>query len=275
MCDVGARAGLGHRKRMLALAAALTDLGLEAAVGGHDLQPGRVTVIDSYSVHAARPIRGASVVCAVDDLGRDLDVDVLVDPNPPPFPQRSRADLVLAGVEYALLDLNLLGVGSAKLTEDVRTVLVTTGAADASGFGATVADAIHRELPELNIRLIIGPWAEQKSIDGVELVIAPDSLAHDLAAADLVVTAGGVTMLESLRLGRPTVVIELADNQHRAIAGAAAHSAIRPSSVERVATDVSTLAEDVVERRRLATAAALYVDGRGARRVAEALVARL
>ena len=56
--------------------------------------------------------------------------------------------------------------------------------------------------------------ARAPTIRSVVELHAPDGLASELAAADLVVTAGGVTMLEACCLGRPIVAFSIAPNQH-------------------------------------------------------------
>lgn len=97
-------------------------------------------------------------------------------------------------------------------------------------------------------------------------------LGPALADADLVLTAAGVTLLESLALGRPTVAVILAENQRRAAGGAAAADAAIVGVEAKAAGLAAELAGDLERRRSLSAAARNLVDGRGAGRVAEAIV---
>jgi len=102
-------------------------------------------------------------------------------------------------------------------------------------------------------------------------VHAPDGLADELAAAGIVVTAGGVTMLEACRLGRPVIALELARNQRRAVAGLAGDGAVVAATPDTVGEIVRRLANDRSARLALAAAAGAAIDGKGATLVADAI----
>jgi UDP-2,4-diacetamido-2,4,6-trideoxy-beta-L-altropyranose hydrolase len=275
-CDEGPGAGLGHRRRVEALAA-------ELAVRGHDcalsslsaagVVSGDLVVVDSYRVRADAGDRfRADFVVAVDDLARDLAVDIVVDPSPgADGAAHTRARRVLAGAAFALVPPADPGTRSAAIDAPVEQVLVTTGAADAGGVGALVAASVLAAMPAVEIRLVVGPWGANNVPAGVVALESPDGLAGEIAAAGIVVTAGGVTMLEACRSGRPVVALALADNQRQAVAGLAAQGAVLFATVSSVAAAVSELARDRGARLALATAASASVDGKGAARVADAI----
>jgi len=87
----------------------------------------------------------------------------------------------------------------------------------------------------------------------------------------VVVTAGGVTMLEACRLGRPVVALALAANQEQAVAGLACDGAVVLATATTVAAEVGALIRDRTRRFELATAASAAVDGKGATRVVDAI----
>jgi spore coat polysaccharide biosynthesis predicted glycosyltransferase SpsG len=209
---------------------------------------------------------------AVDDIDRDLDVDLLVE-VPGGAGSSSRARRVLGGFEYALLDPALAGRPSRTVDDRVDTVLVATGGTDADGVGATIARALRDARRDTRARLVVGPWSSPEVPDGVDAVRSDCGLAADLAAADVVVTAAGVTMLESLALGRPTVAFVVADNQRRTFDGVVAAGAALGSTRATAAADAVALFGDPERRRVLSRSARAVVDGRGAARVAEAVVA--
>src|SRR5437868_6657859 len=204
--DEGPGVGLGHRRRCEGLVAALHPLGVDAdlCVLGDEPIVGEVVLVDSYRIRADDTARiAAEKVVAIDDIERDLEVDLVVDPDPGADARvHKRAEIVLAGAPYALVDPDLRTYRTAGLTGDVRRVLVSAGGADAEGYGARVASELADALPDAQIRLVVGPWGRESDDDRIVQVHAPDGLGLELAAADLVVTAGGVTMLEACCLGR-------------------------------------------------------------------------
>ena len=281
VCDEGPGIGLGHRRRCEAIATELRALGFAPAIvtSGRGIIAAPVVVVDSYKFRADDRARFVpDVVVAIDDLHRDLDVDVLVCPAPTAhamgaFDITARR-VLLAGSRYCVIDPALARVPAAAITERVETILVTMGAADAMGLGAEIAGDLARRLPDAEIKLVIGPWGSQTVPAGVVAVCAPKSLASELANADVVVTAGGVTLLEALALGRPTIAIATADNQLDNVAACAAAGAAISCDVAGVSAQVSVLCGDSDTRHRLSNAARALVDGRGAQRVAAAIAKR-
>lgn len=269
---------MGHRRRMQALSHALGLLGLDATLtDAREGAGGQLVVVDSYTYRADDGERfRADVVAAVDDLRRNLAVDVVIDPSPGATPApHTRAGQVLAGHTYAMVDPDLAARPRRPPGPTVGRVLVTTGAADDSGDGAAVAGRLAALVPTASVGLVIGPWGSAVVPPGVEAVAGADGLQEELVRADLVVTAAGVTMLESLALGRPTVAFVTADNQRCAADGAAAVGAAIITTIEGAPARAAQLATDAGQLLRLGAAGPAYVDGLGARRVAEALVAAL
>src|SRR5258708_39480124 len=84
--DEGPGVGLGHRRRMEAVAAALTQREHTCALlplPVNELPACDAVVVDSYRQRADdRAFAVAPVVAAVDDLARDLAVALVVDPSP-------------------------------------------------------------------------------------------------------------------------------------------------------------------------------------------------
>ena len=293
--DEGPGVGLGHRRRCEVVAGALRDRGWETVALALDPASTRlvvdapVVVVDSYAFRAddRSHFRGG-VVIALDDLCRDLDVAIVVDPAPGATraPHR-RAGQVLAGAPYSLVDPHLRALGCRAAEARPKTVLVATGAAYAAGVGAEIARAIRDEFEpgevepgevepgdgEVAVRLAVGPWGSRKVPDGVDVVERDDGLAIELAAADVVVSAGGVTLLESLCLGRPTVAVALAPNQRANVEGVVAEGAALLVDPGGAAAAVRRLVDDPALRVSISAAARRLIDGHGVDRVAEAIVA--
>jgi len=234
---------------------------------------GALLVIDSYRVRAddRSRITGDTIV-AIDDIERDLAVDLVVDPDPDADPRvHTRAATVAAGAQYALVSPALDALTPAPVGRSVTRVLVATGGADAAGYGPRLAAELATALPEVRIRQVAGPWGTAATDPRVEVVHAPNGLGPELAEADLVVTAGGVTMLEACRLGRPVVTFGIVDGQERSLLGAARLGAVVATDVEHAAGAAVALANDATERSRLSDAARALIDGQGSARAAAAI----
>jgi spore coat polysaccharide biosynthesis predicted glycosyltransferase SpsG len=259
---------------MQALGSALTTRGLswelvDAAAGAR----APIVVIDSYRRRADdRTHFQGDLVVAVEDLDRDPAVDIAVEPSPGPEPCRRRARYVLAGASYALLDPRLVQLRRQPVRPEVSRVLVTGGGADSSGWGTRVATALRAALPpSTTIALVRGPWSAGEAPRGVYSVCTTDGLGPALAEADLVVTAAGITMLEALVLGRPTVAAVLFENQERQARAAEAAGAIVLADLDGAVAAAVTVTRDTRQRLALAARATEYIDGLGSDRVAEAI----
>ncbi len=289
VCDEGPGVGLGHRRRCEAVAAELRTVGFSPAIvaAGRGVIAAPVVVVDSYRFRADdRKHFVPDVVVAIDDLDRDLDVDILVLPAPGvamnlgerEAPQRLTRDrLQLAGAKFSLIDQAMCAVESVPITDAVQRVFVTMGAADAAGIGADIAAdlAAGRGVGGgIDVRLVVGQWGSDTVPMGVTGVFGQRSLVDELAHADIVVTAGGVTLLESLAMGRPTVVVPTAANQNANVAACVAAGAAVEANATSAATLARALMYDTAHRASIGAAGRLLIDGRGAQRVAATLAER-
>ena len=199
---------------------------------------------------------------------------------------------LLAGPRYALLREEFLRRPRAarRFPERARTVLVTLGGADPDNATAGVLAALAGAGdPAPGVAVVVGPANRHAESLARTLAAAPfpgrllrdpPDLVERMAAADLVVTAGGSTCLELCFCGAPMAVVVLAANQAPgtaalARAGAAVSLGV-PGAGDPAATTavLAALLGDAARRRALSAAAAALVDGRGGERVAAALLAR-
>jgi UDP-2,4-diacetamido-2,4,6-trideoxy-beta-L-altropyranose hydrolase len=272
--DEGPGVGLGHRRRIEALQHELEARGHRCALvslGATAMAAGRIVVIDSYRLRGDDRGRvQAGVVVAIDDLQRDLDVDIVVDPSPgADGGTHRRAGRVLAGAAFALVSVPAVAVVAC--ADPVRRVLVTTGAADEAGVGAQLAATIRSVAPDVEVRLVVGPWGSTAVPSGVVPVHAPAGLTAEMAAASIVVTAGGVALLESCALARPTIAVPIADNQRQAVAGLVDASAIVAATPATVGDAIGRLIGDAAARNALGESARVALDGKGPARVVDAI----
>jgi len=308
--DAGEEAGLGHFKRCTALARVLASRGasVEILVSGAvdaalatvapDVTPRRLDwwdapshvlealagrgidaiVVDSYHADTAllAKLRHSAVVAAIDDLAdRPLPVDVVINGawHAERLAYRTPADaLRLLGPRYALLDPAFAVPPSPEVGDQIGRVLVTLGGATPAAQTVAATAAVRAALPSASLDVAGGLASVSAIADGVTVHGPLPSLRPLLAAAQLAVTAAGMTIYECLATATPTVAVCLADNQRPNLEHLGAAGLIVASDFATLAATVARIAADRPLRERLAAAGRRLIDGRGAERVAEAIV---
>jgi UDP-2,4-diacetamido-2,4,6-trideoxy-beta-L-altropyranose hydrolase len=251
-------------------------------------------VVDHYGLDASfeRSWRRAGTrVLAIDDLPtRTHDCDALLDQNLHHQPRAVGAvATTLFGPRYALLAppyaaLRMAGI-APRPTERVRRVLVCFGGSDPGDHTGATLEAIAPHVDRLeHVEVALGAaHASRAAIDalcrrtGARLLPGSDDLAAAIAAADLVIGAGGTMSWERACLGAPSLVFGVADNQAPVIdALLEGGYAIGLPSLARASADaVRPWIEAAIASpsllRGLGLRAATLCDGRGVQRVADRL----
>jgi UDP-2,4-diacetamido-2,4,6-trideoxy-beta-L-altropyranose hydrolase len=304
LAEAGRGVGLGHLRRCQALAAALTDSGaaVELLVAGEGWEAAAATrldwlgdagalratlrarppdalVVDSYRADAAllRDLgTQAPCVVAVDDLAdRALPVSIVVNGgwHAPRLAYRTLPETVrLLGSQYALLDPAYATPARRAPGSGIRRVLVTLGGDADSVALATAVAAVKHAAPTAGIDVAVGAWiAADVTAAGVTVHRGPASLRELIIGADLVVSGGGMTLYECLAAGAPVVAVVMADNQRPNVVEMARGGLIVDGGPSLEAA-VAQVASDHGLRRKLATLGREAVDGRGATRVAVAIM---
>ena len=169
-------------------------------------------------------------------------------------------------------------------------VLVTAGGSDPQGLLPEVLAVLGLLPGEFAVTAVVGPFVEDRggieravhaSRRSVQLAHAPASLAGLMQEADLAVSGGGQTLYELAAMGVPTVAVEVAGNQAPSLAALAAQGVVHcagratdPDLRGALAQAVAELLEDHHRREAMSAAGRRLVDGRGAQRVANAVINR-
>ena len=255
-------------------------------------------VVDHYGLDAQFECTAgaaARLVLVIDDLAnRTHHCNLLVDLNPGRTPadyagRTPASTRLLLGPRHALLRAEFAERHATwqGFRQQVPIRLIATlGGADPDNVSSRVIEA----LPALRRQamkslLVVAPsnprrpelLARAASV-GVEVAVNPPNLVALMADADIAISGGGTTCLEFACLGIPAVVIVVAENQ-RAIAGAVSKAGAADILDDRDGLDprrlsdaVERIAQDVELRRRMTKAGRALVDGRGAARVADAII---
>jgi UDP-2,4-diacetamido-2,4,6-trideoxy-beta-L-altropyranose hydrolase len=257
-------------------------------------------VCDGYQFDATYQVRlkaSGRRLLYVDDYGHceaycaDLVLNQNLDAEAGPYARRAPGSELLLGSRYTLLRREFVAHPPQPRTVPTRAgrLLITLGGADPADF-TSIALAALAHVDELEALVVVGGSNPNRArIDDAAralgeratVVSAVDDMPARMAWADLAVTAGGSTCWELLYMGVPALIVVLADNQ----VGVAQAVARRGSGVDlgrsdafdaaRLGAAIAALAGDQPARSAMVEAGQALVDGRGATRVADAMLARL
>jgi spore coat polysaccharide biosynthesis predicted glycosyltransferase SpsG len=248
-------------------------------------------VVDDYApdekFFAALADEPFAVLALDDEAVRALPVDVLVNQNfgAEALAYRARPDTVrLLGAPFALLRRSLIAVRERGANREhpptATRVLIAMGGADPLGLAAVAVAALARTGLPLTVELLGLPAPALDLPERIKLVAQPpqDDVAAALLRANFAVAAAGSVAWELACLGVPTALVQTFANQgivyENLIAARATLGLGQADGAESVAW-ADALAAPLASteiRRRLGRAAAALIDGRGAARVADALL---
>ncbi|MBI4534077.1 MAG: UDP-2,4-diacetamido-2,4,6-trideoxy-beta-L-altropyranose hydrolase [Candidatus Melainabacteria bacterium] len=260
-----------------------------------------VLVVDHYGLDekyekACRAKAGKIVV--LDDLsGRAHDADVLIDPTHGRVASdysgvvRKGCQLLL-GPHYALVRPRFAILRPESLARrgcnvPVRRILVSMGLSDATNATSVVLEAVAVAGLSVAVDVVMGVGSPHlmavKALAEVMpfpacVHVSPGNMAELMAQADLAVGGGGTASWERCCLGLPTILLSVADNQLMVAKALGAIGAVHyvgrfpGSSVQLIAKALAELVADDKRRQQMTIAASAICDGRGARRVALALM---
>lgn len=245
-------------------------------------------LVDSYEVDAAMLDRfsRSSILAVIDDPGdRDLsaarwvlnqnlgaeDLSCNLSPHA----------VVLFGPAYALLRPEFARVRAEhprSIDPLERSVLITFGGGEVTSYFVHVLRALEDVSETLDI-VLLGPESIPfVSRHTVRALRAQSGVAELMAASDVAVTAAGTTTWELCCMRVPTFAIPIAENQRIVAEGLQRSGAMRvyvsvDEAARALAVDLPALLRDTVQRRELSERAGNLVDGLGAARAAESLIA--
>lgn len=255
-------------------------------------------VVDHYALgerwHRVVRARTGAKIAAIDDIAdRALDVEWLIDPNLSPDPGAKFAGLLnpgavlLAGPAHALLAPAYADAPRSRVHDAVRSIGLFMGGTDAANLSLLALRALRERLGfrgEIEIATTSGnpnlaALREAAAASaGTRLTLDQADLAGFFARHDLHVGAGGGATWERCCIGAPTLALIAADNQRPVLLPLQGLGVLRvlaqePPTEAAIADAARDLIENPALRRSLAERSRALVDGRGAQRVATALLA--
>ena len=230
--------------------------------------------------------QGLRVLVIDDTADRALDAEALLDHNWAHDHRAKYADrlqrepLWLCGPRFALLARAYQGAARYRFHDAVRSVGIFMGGTDPGGVSARVLTACRSagfagpvEVVSTSANPHLAALQDARQRDGrTTLTLDQPDLAAFFARHDLQIGAGGGATWERCCIGAPTVAMALVANQSAVVPGLAALGAVRAADEATLPGVLRELIADPIVRRALAKQAAALVDGRGAQRVALALL---
>jgi len=269
------------RLHRLGLACSEGDIPLSSVWNG--------SVVDGYELMgeaAAALVRRAPPLVVIDDfLSPPEGAALAVNSAFHLAGERVGETPALLGPQYAMIDPRYAQLSPKVTAGPVRHVLVTTGRIDPLGLANQAVHALTSFKHDATITVATSPdlpghAALVKKVNALgprgRLVLDAPDMVGALDEADLVIGAGGVSLMERMAAGVPSLTLLLADNQRLFVEGAARLGATIDGS--KLAPDEFTDAlqavfSDTGARVSMAAAGRAAIDGDGATRVAERLTA--
>jgi UDP-2,4-diacetamido-2,4,6-trideoxy-beta-L-altropyranose hydrolase len=255
-------------------------------------------VVDGYHFDAAyvAAVTGpARRVLQIDDLGMPepsavgLILNQNVTASPALYPWVTDWENLLLGGRHALLRREFRAPRPERRFEGpARRLLVSFGGSDPCDFTRRAIEALLR-CPDLQAKVVVGAanprLAELRALaapaaERLEVLSAVTAMVPLMDWADFALSAGGSSVLELAARGLPALVVAIADNQTAISEALQARGLMRSLgwhesvSIADLAQVLQDLAADAGARAALSAAALDLTDGRGALRVAEAMLAR-
>ncbi len=259
-------------------------------------------VVDHYAFDArwhqeVRDALGCRLLVVDDTADRLLCADVLLDHNWAGDHREKYAHSLaheprwLTGPQFALLDVAYRDAVRYQFSPQVRSLGIFMGGTDLGGMSAQILAVCREQVGFAGLIEVVSTSAnphlsrlraECARWPNIRLTLDLPDLAGFFARHDLQIGAGGGATWERCCIGVPTIGVAVASNQLAVIPGLQQLGAIRSARLPgtdpcrdpapSLAQVLMELLRDSEARERLGCAAAMLVDGRGAQRVALALL---
>jgi UDP-2,4-diacetamido-2,4,6-trideoxy-beta-L-altropyranose hydrolase len=251
-------------------------------------------VVDDYAVAAAElaGLARERTVTVIDDLAdRELDVQLLVNGSAGAAALAYRTGPCtrrLLGPRFIPLRVEFGEPPARTVAGAVQRLLLTVGGADPGAVTERLLSAARRALPQAAVDVIVGPFATRADAlramarehgGAVVLHEDPKDVRVLMLGADVAISGGGQTLYELAATGTPAVAIRLADNQTLNLRNLQAAGMLLwagdagDADLETMVTSaLMVLAENRGRRTEMSRRGRALVDGRGAARVAAAVL---
>jgi spore coat polysaccharide biosynthesis predicted glycosyltransferase SpsG len=233
--------------------------------------------------------RAAKRVAVFNDTSISVpDADLVIEPQTLRAEPRGSQSL-LSGPAYFSIAENFADIdrGTRRIPDTARHLLVSLGGEAHADAPAQTADLLAAIAPDWDhITWILGRGSPPQTreafvrrLPSVEILEFVESMPAHLMAADLAVVAGGFIKWEAAYCGTPMIIVALVDHQEELgrqfqATGAAQYAGrLDRLDAQALAGDIGALQHDERKRQAMSENGRQLIDGRGADRVARAVLA--
>lgn len=143
-----------------------------------------------------------------------------------PYPKKDEITYLL-GTKYAPIRKEFWDTGPKSIHREVEMLMVTFGGSDLRNVTPKVQSLLNDAYPNLQKKIVVTRFfanmSEIKKLrdKNTELIYEPDAieLKEIMLESDITISAGGQTLYELARVGVPTIVICVAENQSQNVVG--------------------------------------------------------
>jgi UDP-2,4-diacetamido-2,4,6-trideoxy-beta-L-altropyranose hydrolase len=284
---------LGREGFSTAMVARDKDLDLGETLKCMETASARAAVIDAYSVLDFSRITPVAFTGVIDDLAdRSLPVNLIINGGADAGDLRYRPSPhteLLLGPKYSLLREEFSEEPVRRHKANIERVLITLGGTDPNALSVDLITWVRETFPRARLDVVIGAFLNPAMKDTIRRLIQDDSNVHQyenppqmrelMLACEVAITGGGQTTYELAATGTPGLAIRLADNQTGGLGGLSAAGALRwigdstdANLKDKLISALRELAENTVKRVEMSRAGRQLVDGKGTRRVAQAIL---
>jgi len=274
------------------------DAELDAFASVIELHSVRTVLIDSYFVtqQYLQRLCELAYIVYIDDLNAfHYPCDMLINYNcyaaKFDYPSRFADTRLLLGPEFAPLRDEFQNLPRRVQKKEVSSVLITAGGVDHFNVAVKLVKLAKRtpELESLEFHVVAGRLNQhlddlkrlETDNSGVFIHCDVQRISQLMLDCDIAVSAGGSTLYELCACGTPTVTFALADNQIHGVEGFGNGFMLgvgdfredEDSCLDRIISGLLQLVNDYELRGQLSEKGQGLVDGKGAARIAEALLA--
>lgn len=236
--EAGSGFGFGHLSRCIALKRYLLEAGFtvqiynrgdfqsDCAINCDWLQnlhakDANLAIVDSYYAtytHYETLLKNAGICIAIDDFSRIAYPKNTIILNPALNAKelyKNTPNELFAGIEYGLLREDFTHHSTKKINEVIENVLITLGGNPPQNTLQETIQITQSELKNAKISVI-----SPHKIDRVNCYtnLKAKEVKRLILEADLVISGGGVTMIEVQSMKTPSIAIEIAQNQRYQLA---------------------------------------------------------
>ena len=229
----------------------------------------------------------------IDDINKfPYSVDVLINYNinadEVGYGTAQKGQIRLLGTKYTLLRNQFQNVSLRQINKKINEIMITSGGSDPYGMCEKILNiALNtEEIKNKKINVIIGSSFENiKEIEkiaeiskNIVLHCNIEDISKIMLQSDIAISAGGSTLYELCACGTPTIAYIVADNQEGLvncmqnkdyITSLGWHSDVDENDFQG---KLLALVNDFERRNKLSCRMQKLVDGKGARRTAEAIL---